>query len=88
MADLIPKGGRFSPDQYTLQEQQQRGHFQTLQVITSPAPPNTQNRRRLQENTSQSRETKNSLLSLPWKSKVKQMLLSWGSGHWRATTPT
>ena len=52
--------------------------------ITSPAPPNTRNKRCLWENTSQS---KNSRLRLPWKSKVKQMLLRWGSGYQRAITP-
>lgn len=32
--------------------------------------------------------TKNSQLSLPWKSKVKQMLLRWRSGYQRAIAPT
>ena len=56
MKAFIPKDNILWLGKYTIQEQQQRGHFQTLPAIASPTPPNIQNKRCLQENTSQKRE--------------------------------
>lgn len=63
------------------------GHEEDTSSLPRPSPALPPNTQCLQESPSGSRETKNSLLSPPWKAKVKHMLLSRSSGSWRAATP-
>lgn len=62
---------------------------QVLQVMASTAPSKHAERKMLSGRHQPPRagKTDHSLLSLPWKPKVKYKLLGWSSGCWLVSTP-